>query len=301
MTQEEHHAGSGTGPASKPPSKPPGNLAMQLGFSLGFALLIAGVGYIFGAPTLLLEALGMSETTAQAVAIPFNVVFVFVLSFAAGFGPKVWRFTAQALCGGVFGLHVGQAMATGGGRPEFAMEPDAAFAMLVGFMMLILGLVITAGLLSRKVGDAMQLEKAGQDRAMLIPSAITTVAEGGLLMGLAAISVLSSQTVGLWIAACAVLIFLGISAWGNLEAWRKSDELYRQFWNQSVHVAVNLVLAMGVLWLIAQSFGLVPEASLLGMLAVFWAVYVLSSVVLMKRLYPWMLEKASAQTGAEAS
>lgn len=297
MMHDDDHSGAGAALTEKPPR----NLAFQLGFSLGFASLIAGVGYVFGAPTLVLEAFGMSEAEAQAVAIPFNAGFVLALSFAAGFGPKLWRWAAQALCGGMFGLHVGQAMATGGGRPEFAMEADAAFAMLVGFMMLILGLVITAGLLSRKVGDAMQLENAGQDRAMLIPSAITTVAEGGLLMGLAIISVLPEGTAGFWVAACAVLVLLGISAWGNLEAWRKSDELYRQFWNQSIHVAVNLVLAIGVLWLIGQSFGLVPEASLLGMLAVFWTVYVISSVVLMKRLYPWMMEKASAQTGAQAT
>jgi hypothetical protein len=273
----------------------PGGLGLAVGIALAAGAAIGAIGLAFGPSTLLLELTGMPEADAAAWALGFNVALVAGLTLIARLLSKPWNILVQALVGGVFGLHVGQAMATGGGRPEFALGVDAAFAMVVGLLLVMCGLIVAAGLSSNKLAAAMEMEDSGPDRAMLKPSAVSCFSEGSLLIVLAVMTVLPAGSVALWIAALLAVALVVVDVVCHRAAWANTDEMYRRFWVEAIATGSSVFALLVVLWLIGQSLGLLPQATLLAALVLYFATYLSAAMWLMNRYYPWMIKKQTSQ------
>jgi hypothetical protein len=56
-----------------------------------------------------------------------------------------------------------------------------------------------------------------------------------------------------------------------------------------------------MVWMLAQYVGLVPEASLLSAVALYYVAYLTAAIWLMATRYPWMMKKQSEQQGEIAA
>jgi hypothetical protein len=283
------------GAVGKPLGKPQ-NLMLRLVIALGLGAFMGGIGTVWEPTTHLLRAVGLAPDQTAAWAIAFNAVLVAALAWLAGMGPKPWRFAMFALCSAVVGLQVGTALAASGWRPNFAMGVDAGAALLIGAILLVCGALVGAGLFSRSVGVAMEIENSGPDRAMLQPATVSILAEGGLLCTLSVMSLLAKDSAGLPIVAVLCAVLLAAAVWGHVASWRSMDEMNRRVWMEGTGIgsAIFALIAFG--WLVAETLGVVPKATLLGIITLYYATYLVGSIGLMGMRYPWMIQKASAQS-----
>ncbi len=289
MTQQGRSARAGQGHKV--------GLATKFGIAIGSGAVVAAMGLAFGPSTVLLEAAGVPETMASQWGIAFNVALVSVFALLGGFATKRFRWIFSGLAGGVFGLHVGKAMAAG----EFGLGLglDAAFTMLIGIVLIMIGLLVSVGYVHRGLGEAMELERSGPDTAMMRPSLASTLAEGGLLCVLAVMTLLEPGSPAM-LAACAMGAgLLAIMIWGHVRAARAMDEMNRQVWTEGLAAGGTVFILGMVGWAIGQMAGLLPQASAVGMIGFYYLAYLGSTITLIAVRYPSMLAKRSEQ-GEEA-
>lgn len=293
MTVENNERGSA--PASSR------GLGVKLAVAVALGAFTGGIGTVFEPTTHLLRAVGLTPDQTAAWAVPFNAVLVAALALLAGMGPKPWRFAMFALCSAMVGLQVGTALAASGWRPDFVMGGDAVAALLVGAMLLVCGVLVGAGLLSRNFGAAMEIETSGPDRAMLRPATVSVLAEGGLLCTLAVMAVLGEGSTGQYASAVLCACLLSAAAWGHIASWRSMDEMNRRAWMEGTGIGSAMFALIAFGWLVAETLGLAPKATLLGVIALYYATYLAGSIGLMGLRYPWMIQKASAQSQESAA
>jgi hypothetical protein len=269
-------------------------------FAAGLAgALVYALCQVAGPSDIPLTLIGWSEAAVAAHGAWVYALAAAGLMLLGGVGPKAWRFVPSALAGGIAGLQVGTIVAVWFKGEGPAPGVDAILALTVGAVMAVCGLMVLLALVWRPLGEQMVMEQTGADRAMMLPSAISTICEGMILVGLAVLSVLEPGSAAQGGGAVLVALAVAGAVWGHLRARAVTDEFHSRLWNDCTALAVNLFMLVGVVWIAGHTLGLLPAATGLGALAVFYAVYLATTIAVLAVRFPWMLKSGPVPDAPE--
>lgn len=154
-----------------------------------------------------------------------------------------------------------------------ALNASQEIALLVALLYLLMGVGLGVGILSPRLGakflNVEDAEELGEERAVLVPSAIGCIA---LALGLGVVALAGER--GIVSPVTALALFIGTMAaavWMSLKSMRSADEFMRGVMRDGA--SAGFYLAFGVIggWALGAHLGFLPQPRMLDVVTLFYA------------------------------